>query len=115
MSVYRLIGVTGLCAANTLFASAAAAASVEVSGLTPTLGGAVVEKRVNVKFDDLNPNDAQGAAALFQRLTQVASKLCASNSNAELLADRIEKCRAKAVRQAVKDIDTPALSAAAAN
>jgi UrcA family protein len=86
-----------------------------MSGMTPTLGGAVVQKKVIVKFDDLNPADNQGAAVLFARLNTVAGKLCASSLSGagEMLADKVGQCQAKALKQAIKDVDTPALDAAA--
>ncbi len=96
-------------------AAQAATTTVEVNGLTPTLSGEKVKKRVIVKFDDLNPADKQGAQALFNRLNLVATNLCASNPGGKgsLLTDKVEKCRAEAIIQAAKDIDAPELTAIA--
>lgn len=102
-------------AAAALVQAAAAATSVEVSGLTPTLGGDKVKKQVVVKFDDLNPADKQGAQALFGRLNLVATALCSSNpgGKGEMLAEKVEKCRSEAVTQAAKDIGSSELTAIA--
>jgi len=86
-----------------------------MSGLTPTLGGDKVKKMVQVKFDDLDPTDKQGAQALFNRLNLVAIALCSSNTGGKgsLLADKVEKCRAETVVQAAKDIGSAELIAIA--
>jgi UrcA family protein len=101
--------------AAALFQAAQAATSVEVSGLTPTLGGDKTKKEVVVKFDDLNPTDKQGAQALFNRINLVATALCSSNpgGKGEMLAPKVEKCRTDAVVQAAKDIGAPELLAIA--
>lgn len=95
--------------------ASAAPSSVEVSGLTPTLGGDKVKKVVVVKFDDINPSDKQGAQALLSRINLVASALCSSNPGGKgsLLADKVEKCRSETVIQAAKDIGAPELTAIA--
>ncbi|GAA0544807.1 UrcA family protein [Rhizomicrobium palustre] len=104
-----------LCAAALAATPAFAAGSVEVTGFTPTLGGAAVQKKVVVRFDDLDATDPQGAANLYQRLNLVAGKLCASNDggNSALLTTRVEECRVKALAEAVKSVGTPALAAVA--
>lgn len=96
-------------------AAAAAGTTVEVSGLTPTLGGDKVKKQVVVKFDDINPADKAGAQALFNRINLVATALCQSNTGGkgEMLADKVEKCRSEAVKQAAKDIGAAELIAIA--
>lgn len=106
---------------KTLIASAAFAAmltpafaaSVQVSGMTPTLSGDRVIKRVVVKFDDLNPADASGAATLYDRINNAATFLCTSNPGGHnlLISDKVEKCRAQAVKEAVKDVGTAELAA----
>jgi UrcA family protein len=103
-------------AAFALLVAPALAGSVAVTGMTPTLGDGQVLKRIVVNFDDLNPADSQGASALYTRLNAVALKLCSSNQGGTgaLLADKVEKCRVKAVKQAVKEIGTDQLAAAAA-
>jgi hypothetical protein len=100
-------------AAALVQAAAAAGTSVEVSGLTPTLGGDKLKKQVVVKFDDLNPADKQGAQALYSRINLVATALCQSNpgGKGEMLADKVEKCRAESVHQAAKDIGAAELIA----
>ncbi len=89
--------------------------SVIVSGNTPTLGGDIVQKKVVVKYDDLNPADKEGATALFNRINLVAGALCSSNSGGKsaLLTDKVEKCRKTALDQVVKDVGTAEFSAAA--
>lgn len=111
----RSLGVALLAAAALAQAAFAASTSVEVSGLTPTLGGDKVKKQVLVKFDDLNPSDSTGAQALLSRLNLVALALCQSNPGGKgsMIAEKVEKCRADAVKQAVKDIDVDTLSAIA--
>lgn len=100
-------------AAALVQAAAAAGTTVEVSGLTPTLGGDKLKKQVVVKFDDLNPADKQGAQALFNRINLVAAALCSSNpgGKGEMLAEKVEKCRSEAVVQAAKDIGSAELLA----
>jgi len=97
-----------------LVPAVAASAAVEVMAFTPTLGGGTVTKLTVVKYDDLNPADAAGAAALFERINAAASRLCTSNlgGNNALISDEVEKCRIKAVKRAVKDVDSDALAAA---
>lgn len=113
MLVMRTIVASAMFAAMLV---PAGAASVVISGLTPTRGGDTLIKRSVVKYDDLNPADAQGAAQLYQRIVASASELCASNPGAtmSLLADKVEKCRVKAVKQAVRDVGTDAIEQAAA-
>jgi UrcA family protein len=95
-------------------AAAAGAASVTLQGMTPTLGGDTALKRTVVKFDDLDP--AKDAAALYDRIAHAAATLCASNpgGTGPLLSDKVEKCRVKAVKQAVRDIGSEPLAAVAA-
>ncbi|MDR3528909.1 MAG: UrcA family protein [Rhizomicrobium sp.] len=104
-----------LVAAALVPAAQAATTTVEVNGLTPTLSGEKVKKRVIVKFDDINPADKQGAQALLTRLNLVATNLCASNPGGKgsMLTDKVEKCRADAINQAAKDIDVPEFTAIA--
>ena len=94
----------------------ASAASVDVTAMSPTLGGGTILKRAVVKYDDLNPAEAQGAAALYARIDHVAAAICTSNPGGGngLLADKVEACRVKAVKQAVKDVGSDALAAEAA-
>ena len=93
----------------------ALAASVTIDGMTPTLGGDLILKRVVVNYS-LNPADAKDAAVLYAQIDTAAQHLCASNPGGAggLLADKVEKCRVQAVKAAVKAIDSPALAAAAA-
>lgn len=103
-------------AAFVLLMAPALAGSVAVTGLVPTLGDDQILKRVMVKFDDLNPADSHGAATLYERLNAAALKLCTSNpgGTGPLLATKVDKCRVKALKQAVKDVGTDELAAAAA-
>ena len=102
-------------AAALVQAASAAGTSVEVSGLTPSLGGDKLKKVVVVKFDDLNPADKQGAQALLNRLNLVATALCSSNPGGKgsMLADKVEKCRSEAIVQAAKDVGAAELIAIA--
>lgn len=99
--------------ALTSFAANAADTSVRVSGLAPTLGGDTVQRRIVVPFGDLNPNDKQGAATLFDRITKSADAVCTTNQtrNSSLLAERIQRCRTMAIAQAVKDVGSAELTA----
>lgn len=112
MSAFRTSLVCALFAAAFIPASAA---SVEVNAMTPTLSSDTVMKRVVVKFDDLNPADSQGATALLDRINRAAAIICASNpgGTGPMLTDKVEKCRVKAVKQAVRDIGSAELAAAA--
>ncbi len=94
----------------------AVAGSVTLSGMTPTLNGDHVLKRLVVKFDDLNPGDSQGAAALYDRISHAATMLCTSNpgGTSGLISDKVEKCHAQVVKQAVKDVGAPELDRVAA-
>ena len=106
---------------KTLIASAAFAAmlvpafaaAVTIGAMTPTLGGDRVIKRVVVKFDDINPADATGAATLYDRINNAATFLCTSNPGGHnlLISDKVERCRAQAVKQAVKDVGSAELVA----
>ncbi|GAA0544815.1 UrcA family protein [Rhizomicrobium palustre] len=111
--MHRSMIAAGLALAALAGTAFAAGTSVEVSGLTPTLGGDKVKKLVVVKYDDLNPNDKQGAQALFTRLNLVATALCSSNPGGKgsLLAEKVEKCRSETVVQAAKDIGAAELIA----
>jgi len=111
----RILVVALFAAAALIPAAQAAVTSVEVNGMTPTLNGEKVTKRVVVKFDDINPADKQGAQALFTRLNLVATALCSSNPGGKgsMLTDKVEKCRTDAMVQAGKDIGAPEFSAIA--
>lgn len=104
-----------VAAFSVLFAPAFAG-SVTIDAMTPTLGSIQVLKRVVVKYDDLNPSDAQGAAALYDRINTTAIQLCTSNAggHSSLLSDKVEQCRIKAVKQAVRDIGSAELAVVAA-
>lgn len=99
----------------TLTTFAATAASVDVSGMAPTLSGDTLQMRTVVQYGDLNPNDKQGAVALLDRITKAADAVCTSDRtrNSLLVAPKIKKCRTQAVAQAVKDVGAPELTAAA--
>lgn len=89
--------------------------AVTVGGITPTLSGDSVLKKVVVKYDDLNPAEKSGAVALFNRINLVAGALCSSNPGGKsaLLTEKVEVCRKKALDQVVKDVGTAEFSAAA--
>jgi UrcA family protein len=102
--------------ALTAFAATAAGTSVDVSGMAPTLSGDAMQRRTVVQYGDLNAGDKQGAATLLDRINKAADAVCTSDRtrNSLLVAPKIKKCRAQAVAQAVKDVDTPELTTAAA-
>lgn len=111
----RALAVITIIAAVTGQAALAEGRAVTVSGITPTLGGDIVLKKVVVKFDDLDPSSKQGAEALFSRVNLVAGALCASNPSGKsaMLVDKVEKCRKTALDQVVKDVGTAEFAAAA--
>lgn len=94
----------------------AAAASLTMDALAPTLGGNTVVKRMEVKIDDLNPADAKDAAAVYERLDKAAEALCSSNpgGTSALIADAVAACRKKALKRLISRVDAPALTAVAA-
>lgn len=94
----------------------AVAGSVTMDAMAPTLSGDAVLRRTVVKFDDLNPADTKDAATLYDRLNRVALALCTSSPGGKtaLMADKAETCRARTVKQAIHDVGSSALTAAAA-
>lgn len=98
------------------FAATAADTSVNVSGMAPALSGETMQKRTVVQYGDLNPNDKQGAVTLLDRITKAADAVCTTDRtrNSLSLADKIKRCRAMAIAQAVKSVGAPELAAAAA-
>jgi UrcA family protein len=104
--------IAALCLASAAYA---AGTSVTVSGLAPTMNGEQIKKQTVVKYADLNPADKAGAAALLARIQAASLAVCtdARTRSSLLVADKVAACRAKAVAQAVKDVDTPEIAAAA--
>lgn len=109
MNAYRILFSAAAFAALLVPASAA---SVEVSAITPTLNRFPVTKMTVVKYDDLNPAESRDAATLLDRIEHAATVLCTSNpgGTGPMLARAVEKCRTKAVKQAVRDVGTTELS-----
>lgn len=91
----------------------AAAATVEVSAMAPTLSGLVDKKVVLLTFD--SGDITRNPAALYDRINRTALALCASNpgGHSGLMSSRVEQCRATAVRQAVRQVGAPDLAAVA--
>ena len=65
-----------------------------------------------VKFGDLDISHPQGAAALYQRIRAAAQNVCSPLDGGGLSAKtRLEACAKRAVADAVKMVDEPALFA----
>jgi hypothetical protein len=110
MSILRTVLVCAVFAAS---AVAASAASVEVSGMAPTLNGSIVKKAAIVRFENDEPSRAP--AVLYDRINRAAIAVCSSNHGGQgaMLRDQVEKCRSVAVRQALREIGSPELVAVA--
>jgi UrcA family protein len=112
-SVFMLCG---LAAAVSLAFPAVASGRVAVSGAAPLSGDGYMVKQATVVYDDLNVSSAPDAAQLLARIDRAATAVCRGKGGASSadLAAKIEKCRVKAVSQAVKSVDAPQLTQAAA-
>lgn len=107
MSITRTVFAA---AALAFVALPASAASLEVSGMAPTLTGGIVKKAVVITVNQDEP-----AAALYGRINQAATLVCSSNpgGKSSLLTDKVEKCRVAAVRRAAREIGLPDVETAA--
>lgn len=96
--------------ALTLVAGAALAvsapASAQTTGAAPTL---------SVPYGDLNPGSADGARALVARIKTAATTVCGGEPDIHQLAERgrFSQCRDEAVSQAVGQVGSPMVTAAA--
>ena len=75
-------------------------------------------RREDVKFQDLNLDNAAGVDALYKRIHAAAQRVCANSGPVELVFfDRLAsaKCTRDAEARAIKEIDRPALTVFAAN
>jgi hypothetical protein len=85
---------------------------VLVRGMAPTMGGGTEHKQIGLKYEKPAPGDAKAAAALLANIGKAAEMVCTLRKSG-VLAERIAKCTEKSVALAVKDIDSPDLTAAA--
>jgi UrcA family protein len=92
-------------------AAPASAASVVVYGFAPTLGSQTVERQTVVNYQ--SPGDVTGATALLARITAAADQVCSPYRPSAFLDSKVAQCRKGAVRRAVHDVGSPALSAVA--
>jgi UrcA family protein len=94
------------CAASAVFLAAAALAGAAFAE-TPN------EVRVNVR--DLNLQTPAGAQALLRRVSDAANQVCGGEPLIYNLGDRqrFRRCRAEAIARAVRDADTPMVTALA--
>jgi len=98
-------------------ASAAFGASLPVTGAAPISGGTYVVKRVVLEYDPASLTDKQAAAALLARIDQAAQTACSSTHQpvSEQMTARIDRCRTQAIADAVRNADSPELTAASAH
>lgn len=89
----------------------AASTSVDVIGVAPLEGGRYETRQATVSYGDVNAATPAGADILLSRIKSAAEAVCGKRSRVE--ANRIENCRKRAVRFAVKAIDLPNLTEAA--
>ena len=84
--------------------------------MVAAISGDAILKRTVVKFDDLNPADAKDAATLYERLSHTVAALCTSNlaGKTALVADKVEKCQSRTLKQAVSDVGSEPLKTVAA-
>ena len=101
-----------LLLAAVLLAAPARSATVLVYGFAPSLGGEVVEQQL-LKYEPLAAGDGQAAAVLLARISTAAAQVCATSHASPLLTSKLEQCRRQAIKRAVRDVGSPALSAAA--
>jgi len=111
----RAFAVVTVIAAALVQAASAESTTVLIRGFAPVFGNDTVLKQVGLKYDVPAPGDQQAAAALLSRINVAADVVCRVGPPSEILAAKVEKCRAGAVSQAVKDIGSSDLTAAAAN
>jgi len=65
-----------------------------------------------VRFDDLNITETAGAKILYNRIRAAARKVCDVSIDGDpILRLAAQQCFDKAVDQAVRDVNAPALSA----
>src|ERR1700689_1290359 len=71
---------------------------------------ALPSKRVS--YADLDISKPAGAKVLYSRITAAAKQVCAQSGYKDLGAmQRVNGCVDRAINKAVKDVDSPALSA----
>jgi len=69
-------------------------------------------RQLTVKYGDLNISNADGARALYKRITAAAWKVCAPPDSTLTYMSETEKCVHKAIADAVTTVNQPALFAA---
>jgi UrcA family protein len=100
----RLTVLAGCLLAGTLSVAQAASPEATDAGV-PTLV---------VSYGDLNLSTTEGNAALLQRITTAARRVCPLEDSRNLArAAYSNSCRAEAVARAVHDINSPQLAALA--
>jgi UrcA family protein len=91
--------------------------SVVVTGTAPMGNGGYQSKSAAVTFTDLDIATAPGAAALLDRIAAASRVVCGERSGTPMNGERqreLAQCAARATKQAVEAINTPALSQVAA-
>jgi UrcA family protein len=85
--------------------------SVAQAGSPEATADAAVPKLV-VNYGDLNLSTTDGNAALYQRITAAARRVCPLEDSRNLArAAYTNSCRAEAVARAVRDVNSPRLAA----
>ena len=93
-AIYLTLGTAALCALSV---------SVEASDLD-------VQAKT-VKFSDLNISNPAGAKVLYRRISTAARDVCVRTSGTDpILRVGTRACMDKAIDQAVKDVNSPALT-----
>jgi len=73
-------------------------------------------RREDVKFQDLNLDNAAGVDALYKRIHAAAQRVCADSGQYDLGATSASvKCTKEAEARAIEKINLPALTLVAAN
>ncbi len=90
-----------------LYAPAVAGPSITIAAMAPLSSGGYQPRTTIVSYDDLDPNTAQGAAALLDRIDAAARSVCGERSGSLANGERARAfaaCRNRAVTDAVKAV-----------
>jgi UrcA family protein len=101
--------------AAAVLAAGAQAASLPVTGMAPS-PNSYSQKRTVIEYTEVAPGDKAAATALLARIEQAADAVCAGTRpfRSASMEQRIKKCRADAIAEAVPAVGSPDLTAAAA-
>ena len=94
-------------------ATAVVVATPALAATSPFAGQPTDTQQVVVRYKSFYVNSVWGAEALYRRLSQAASQVCADGDDPVSLATSrsFQRCRQAAIEEAVAKVDRPRLTA----